>query len=94
MAKQKQQARPDSFRWPNLFAHLDEAALLFQSQGWEHLLADCQEALQDLAAQVVHKIPTTKEAEAEQNFLRGKIAQLEDFIELHKDFEHWKKARK
>jgi hypothetical protein len=40
----------------------------------------------------VHKVPTSDEAVAIQNFQRGQIAALEDIIGLEQEVKEWKES--
>jgi hypothetical protein len=51
---------------------------------------DCRRKAEDLRHKIVHKIPTTDEAVAIQNFERGQIAALEDIIGLKQELKEWK----
>lgn len=80
----------ESFRWPKLFERAELAGLLFLAEAWPKLVEDCCNRAENLKFKVVHNIPTTKEAEAEQNFQRGQIAAFEDFIGLEQELKEWR----
>lgn len=44
--------------------------------------------------QVVHGLPVSEKDVAEQNFLRGKIAAYEDFIELADELKQWREMHR
>ena len=46
------------------------------------------------AVDIIHKVPTTDEAVAQQNFQRGKIAGYKDLLQLAEEWQEWKEAGK
>jgi hypothetical protein len=91
VAKRKnQQQLIESFRWPTLFQDPEAVDLLFLGQAFPKLVEDCRRKAEDLRHKIVHKIPTTDEAVAIQNFERGQIAALEDIIGLKQELKEWK----
>jgi hypothetical protein len=83
----------DSQRWPNLFAQ-GEAEVLFSHRGWAAVLADLKDKVRELSDDIVHRVPSTPEANAELNFFRGKVAAFEDLLGLGEEWEQWKKTQK
>jgi hypothetical protein len=43
---------------------------------------------------VVHEVPADDAKVAEQNFQRGKLAALEDLLDLESDLRKWKESNK
>jgi hypothetical protein len=48
----------------------------------------------DLTFQLIHKIPSTEEARAGENFWRGKISAFEDLLGLAEELKEWKESQK
>ena len=58
------------------------------------LLADCRDRAADLSWAVVHEVPAGDAKVLEQNYERGKVAGLEDLLELEKELAEFKESRK
>ena len=83
-------------RFPNSFAPEAAGDLgeLLNSRGWALLLRDLAEMSNHEAVDIIHKVPTTDEAIAQQNFQRGKIAGYKDLLQLVEEWQEWKEAGK
>ena len=91
MPKRRNQNQPlESIRWPQLFQDPEAVDLLFLGQAFPRLVEDCRVRAEDLRHKIVHKVPTSDEAVAIQNFQRGQIAALEDIIGLEQEVKEWK----
>jgi hypothetical protein len=87
--KRKQQ-QPDSIRWPNLFAKVEEAQLLVRTPGFLTMLADLEVLREALEYDVIHTTPTMELT----NFFRGQIAVLERLQDLPEELAEWKKEHR
>jgi hypothetical protein len=68
--------------------------VLLSQPGWAVLLSDLQDKADSLSYQIVHKIPSTDEAVAGENFLRGKVSAFEDLLGLAEELKQWKADHK
>jgi hypothetical protein len=97
MAKRKDSNPVDptsSLRWPNLFKEIEVAEVLVVRPEWAVLLADLRLLASEAGDFILHNVPTTDAATAEQNFFRGKIAAFEDLLGLAEEVREWKEKHK
>lgn len=92
MSRKSNRQTQESFRWPALFANPEVPERLFLEQGWQLLEQELREKSETLAHSIVHKLPVTMEAHAEQNFQRGKLAAYEDLLGLREELKEFKNA--
>ena len=83
-----------SFRWPHLLADPEQVDRLLANPEWQVLCQDLMQLLEERQSEVIHKLPTTMEAQAQENFLRGKISVYEDLLGLKEEAEQWKQTLK
>lgn len=65
---------------------------LFLEQGWQILEQELRLKQETLADKIVHNLPSTVEAFAEQNFMRGKFAAYEEISGLREELAGFKKS--
>ena len=90
--RQQDQQEPEGWAaaWPNLFRDPELAEALLRSPEWAAFLQDLRAKAADCSNDIVHHVASTNEHMAEQNLLRGRVAQCEEIFELGDILKRWK----